>query len=92
MDAKWKRLSRQNRNYGISQADMYQVYAYAKKYKTSEIYLLYPANEEMQNQEQIKYVSHDGENKEVCVTVFFVDVGKERIEQSIQRLLEISGL
>ena len=38
MDTKWKSLVEKPRiNYGISQADMYQMYAYAKKYETSEI-------------------------------------------------------
>lgn len=33
MDTKWKRLiSNRETNYGISQADMYQMFAYAKKY------------------------------------------------------------
>ena len=34
MDTKWKRLnSNQDANYGISQADMYQMFAYSKKYQ-----------------------------------------------------------
>lgn len=86
MDVKWKRLYNQKKNYGISQADMYQMYVYAKKYKTPEIYLLYPANGEMKNHEQIKFISYDEGNQEVCIKVFFVEVGKERIEQSIKRL------
>lgn len=44
LDTKWKSLVNNERiNYGISQADMYQMYAYSKKYNTSEIWLLYPA-------------------------------------------------
>ncbi|MCI8327323.1 MAG: McrC family protein, partial [Lachnospiraceae bacterium] len=43
LDTKWKNLSDHERaNYGISQVDMYQMYAYSKKYRTSEIWLLYP--------------------------------------------------
>ena len=30
LDAKWKLLSAAQQNYGISQADMYQMYAYHK--------------------------------------------------------------
>ena len=40
MDTKWKRLNRNPAsNYGISQADMYQMYAYSKKYHTPDIWL-----------------------------------------------------
>lgn len=50
LDTKWKSLINQPRkNYGISQADMYQMYAYSKKYNTKEIWLLYPVNEEMKD-------------------------------------------
>lgn len=50
LDTKWKNLKdNRPRNYGMSQADMYQMYAYAHKYKTPEIILLYPLNKEMQN-------------------------------------------
>lgn len=39
LDTKWKKLINDRRkNYGISQADMYQMYAYSKKYGTSEIW------------------------------------------------------
>jgi len=50
IDAKWKLLNEFaiKRNYNISQADMYQLYAYGKKYSTSQnepkLILLYPSN------------------------------------------------
>ena len=50
LDTKWKRLSDDPRkNYGISQADMYQMYAYAKKYGMPEVWLLYPSSDEMRD-------------------------------------------
>ena len=67
-------------NYGISQADMYQMYAYSKKYKTSEIWLLYPVNDEMRNHTDIRFDSGDG----TTVQVFFVDVA--HIEDSLTLL------
>lgn len=83
LDTKWKKLTlNEKRNFGISQADMYQMYAYSKKYNTSEIWLLYPINEEMKNYEQIKFESGDGVN----VSVFFVDVSE--IEKSLGELLK----
>lgn len=81
LDTKWKRLVNNGRiNYGISQADMYQMYAYSKKYNTSEIWLLYPVNDEMRNHGPIRFESGDG----TTVKLHFVDVG--RIEENLQEL------
>ena len=50
-DTKWKLLSPQWHNYGISQADMYQMYAYQKEYAAKQTVLLYPDCEAMAGQE-----------------------------------------
>lgn len=56
-DTKWKLLdeSKENKNYNISQADMYQLYAYGKKYGLNNTFsnepklvLLYPSNPNFQ--------------------------------------------
>ena len=81
MDTKWKRLTDNERsNYGISQIDMYQMYAYSKKYETPEIWLLYPMNDEMRGHSEIKFDSGDG----TVVRLHFVDVAN--IEQSLNEL------
>lgn len=81
LDTKWKSLvDKPGLNYGISQSDMYQMYAYAKKYGTSEIWLLYPVNPEMRGKQDISFDSDDGVN----VRLFFVDVAN--IEDSMQTL------
>ena len=81
LDTKWKSLVNNERvNYGISQADMYQMYAYSKKYNTPEIWLLYPVNDEMKNHYPIRFKSGDG----TIVKLHFVDVS--RIEESLQEL------
>ena len=78
LDTKWKNLiNNERKNYGISQSDMYQMYAYSKKYKTSEIWLLYPINDEMRDSKLIKFDSGDG----TTVNLFFVDVAN--IEDSL---------
>lgn len=83
LDTKWKRLINAPRiNYGISQSDMYQMYAYSKKYHVSEIWLLYPLSKEMNNSSDISFSSND----EVKVHVFFVDVAN--IEFSMKNLIE----
>ncbi len=81
MDTKWKRLTNKPRdNYGISQSDMYQMYAYGKKYETNHIWLLYPITEEFEAGKILSFESFG----DVCVKVFFVDVS--RIENSIESL------
>ncbi len=56
-DTKWKLIdeSKENKNYNISQADMYQLYAYGKKYDLKngfsiepKLVLLYPSNPNFQ--------------------------------------------
>lgn len=70
MDTKWKILSDSKTNYGISQADMYQMYAYQKKYGSEYIILLYPKTEKVLDNETIEFQSKDG----VIVKVAFVDM------------------
>lgn len=70
MDAKWKLLSDSKPNYGISQADMYQMYAYQKKYSAKNVTLLYPYAEKCSADKVIEFHSHDG----VTVKAKFVDL------------------
>lgn len=89
MDTKWKRLNgNREANYGISQADMYQMFAYAKKYETPDIWLLYPITEEVKGMDDIVFRSY-GPDGEVAVSVYFVDVTD--IEKSITVLREKIG-
>lgn len=83
LDTKWKCLvNDMKKNYGISQADMYQMYAYGKKYNTSKIWLLYPKTEDT---EKIKDKTYDsGDN--IKVYLFFVDVAN--IDKSLLELKE----
>lgn len=84
MDTKWKRLfDNEYQNYGIAQADMYQMYAYSKKYNTSEIWLLYPETDEMREHDPIEFVSTDS-HTETHVHVHFVDL--ENIEDNLKEL------
>ena len=88
MDTKWKSLfDNPSKNYGISQGDMYQMYAYSKKYSNldaehaPDVWLLYPANEAMHDHTNIQFVSDDG----VRVRLFFVDLAD--IDESLNALL-----
>lgn len=70
MDTKWKVLSDNKSNLGISQADMYQMYAYQKKYNAKTITLLYPKCNEDISEEKLRFTSDDG----VIVDVKFIDL------------------
>ena len=73
-DTKWKLLSSKKVNWGISQADMYQMYAYQKKYNAKNITMLYPITEQIsqkiEHEKEIQFTSDDG----VIVRVRFVDL------------------
>ncbi len=71
MDTKWKILSDNATNYGISQADMYQMHAYQRKYHARSVTLLYPKTDQVHD-ENIEYreVYEDG----VTVRVRFLDL------------------
>ena len=76
MDTKWKRLnSNPATNYGISQADMYQMYAYSKKYHTPNIWLIYPMNDDVRELGLLSFEAVTNEEMNVLVKVFFVDLG-----------------
>ena len=42
LDTKWKRLDREKLHLGVSQTDMYQMYAYGKEYDSPLTILIYP--------------------------------------------------
>ena len=81
LDTKWKILSDAKPNYGISQADMYQMYAYQKKYKSESVTLLYPLTEKVSSEQKIGFSSDDN----VTVTVKFIDLFN--LSESLQSLI-----
>ena len=53
LDTKWKRIVNDYTvNYGISQQDMYQMFAYGHKYNCPNIWLIYPKNKDMKEKIQ----------------------------------------
>lgn len=82
MDTKWKLLSANKPHYGISQPDMYQMYAYQKKYGAENITLLYPLTEDVPVGEEVVFQSKDG----VTVRVEFIDLF--RTSESLTLLIE----
>ena len=49
IDTKWKRLKEEDHREGIATSDIYQMYAYAKRYAAPEVLLLYPHYEALGN-------------------------------------------
>lgn len=82
LDTKWKVLSETQKNYGISQSDMYQMYAYQKKYNSENVTLLYPMTEQVNHEKEIFYTSEDG----VIVRVKFIDLFN--IDESIKEIVD----
>lgn len=80
LDTKWKLLSDNVRDKGISQSDMYQMYAYSKKYNADRIVLLYPQSDSI-SKSGIKYASDDN----VKVDVSFIDL--RNVDSCISDLL-----
>ena len=60
LDAKWKRVdaTTEDLKHGIQQADVYQLYAYAKRYRCEAVALVYPRNESFRR--PLRYRFFDG--------------------------------
>ena len=56
-------MDKPEKNYGISQADMYQMFAYSKKYKAKNVWLLYP----MVNELKDRMIQFQEEETNICV-------------------------
>ena len=82
MDTKWKLLNDVPPTYGISQSDMYQMYAYQKKYNAENVTLIYPSTDAVPDSQEISFDSGDG----VKVNVKFVDLFD--IKNSINNILQ----
>ena len=82
MDTKWKLLNDTPPTYGVSQSDMYQMYAYQKKYKAENVTLIYPSTDAVPYNQEISFDSGDG----VKVNVKFVDLFD--VKNSINNILQ----
>ena len=76
MDTKWKLLDKEKSNQKISQSDLYQMFAYASKYKDCEkVYLIYPF---VENVNLSEYKTKICDNREVSILPIFFDLEKEQ--------------
>ena len=84
LDAKWKEIN-VNRDYpkhGIDQGDMYQLYAYGKRYGCKALALVYPKNRAFAT--ELRYRFHDGLHM-ICLP-FDVANPKESVIRSLRIL------
>ena len=73
MDTKWKVLENApDRHFGIQQADMYQMSAYATEMASKDIFLLYPRLDWMPVNESLKVYRDDASG--LNVHIFPVDL------------------
>ena len=88
-DTKWKLLSSHTANLGISQADMYQMFAYQKKYNAKNITMLYPMTDQTTSANGIQFDSGDG----VIVRVSFIDLfdTKNSLINIVEESLQFTG-
>ena len=62
------------------------MYAYAKKYQTSEIWLLYPMTPVVEDLKDLAFRSIKNEEPNVNVNVYFVDLEPQAYQDSIRNL------
>jgi 5-methylcytosine-specific restriction enzyme subunit McrC len=90
-DTKWKLISEDKANQGISQSDMYQLYAYGTKYHLCEsMYLIYPYDgydisnsyKYFQKEDSMGYKKDEQWHPKghLDLHIVFVDVTKEKLE------------
>ncbi len=82
LDAKWKRIKEDDsdRRHGISQEDMYQLFAYGRKYGCKLVALVYPKTKDFGNALLYRF------DKELSLVCFPFDVMTP--EQSVRQIIE----
>jgi 5-methylcytosine-specific restriction enzyme subunit McrC len=81
LDTKWKRINGEGSDpkHGISQADMYQLFAYGKKYRCKQVALIYPKSEQFQEMLRYKF------DEELSLSCFPFNVTKPKC--SVKKIL-----
>lgn len=98
LDTKWKKLIQNNKNrknYGISESDMHQMYAYAYKYDVENVILIYPKHKEISfKNDYTTYVQKQNNEynlKRIVITVFLYDMKYDMNQENdnVERLKKI---
>ena len=93
LDTKYKVLKKERGNLGISQSDFYQMQAYAHRYKSPRVILLYPQTVDTPVSLRKNYALHDSNIVVKVATVNMqIDLCKHADRQAlIAELKEIIG-
>lgn len=87
LDTKWKRIDNVL-NDGISQADMYQMYAYQHRYGASKTILVYPRHEGVEAGHRSNYTSSKDTKTDALNQVFVFDLANANA--SARNLVELA--
>ncbi len=76
IDTKYKLLGKgkSEKKYGVSQSDMYQMFAYAQKYNCPRVVLLYPHHEKLKTEAGLQKTFYFDKGKNQRVEVWSVDL------------------
>ena len=94
IDTKYKRLRLSEAALGISQDDMYQMFAYARRYACPQVLLLYPQTAEMPQGLQSRFLFEDAPGGGVTAATidlqdeFYTTAGRQRLIVRLRTLLE----
>lgn len=93
LDTKYKRLDGSDLRLGVSQADFYQMYAYARRYDCKNVILLYPKTADMPVDLRARFQLRDtGGEIRVETLDITVDLGsptgREQLKQQLKAILE----
>jgi 5-methylcytosine-specific restriction enzyme subunit McrC len=71
-DTKWKLIdhNKPEKNYQINQSDLYQLYAYGKKYDSCSLLLIYPESETFN---EPVYFNYENQMNLTCIPWRFTD-------------------
>ena len=84
LDTKWKRLDPKQPYDGVSQADMYQMYAYGKEFEAPIVIALYPREERL-GAEVAAYRHPPGDPQAPRILISTVDVGARTLADTANR-------
>jgi 5-methylcytosine-specific restriction enzyme subunit McrC len=95
IDAKYKKLSKDDLRLGISQADFYQMHAYAHRFDCPQITLIYPQTAEMEENLRVNFRL---QQSEVIIKAATIDLRlkltnrteREKLINELKEILEFS--
>jgi len=87
LDTKWKRLTEAKSHQGVSGGDLYQLFAYAKRYDSPDNVLLYP---KVPTGSRKTYFVDDESEKRVRIE--FVDVSRDIQTNKVELIKNLSNI